>query len=620
MCIKKVWSIVLGIYISHAALWSQTDFNKVKLYHDDIDTLVTWVENIHPLPFARISKNRWKDVVSDAKQLVAENPSDFNMILATADILNSIHDSHTSLSLSKWKRERGDVCGRNLLRFTSTKEGVFIQNDKLDLIDNGSKVIEINGKPINDILEIATRLSPLEGNSGLSQRRISEYLLIEVALANETGYQGSVEIVINDYTGFLVSVDYPLLTKKDSKKIYRKIKSPEVVEWVWIDESLDGIVRLNIHSFIDGPAFKYFWRINKGFAKLIEMEKNGEVDGFVIDLRGNWGGETSRMEYIYQYLTDSTFSVSNRLIVRQCEESKVEIKKKYRGIRKWAINRWEEKSVYLADIKRMSLLEIGGYDTIESGVEKMGEWGHYSGPTCLLIDGTSISASVAFASAFLRLDRGEIFGEECMGPMEGSFANPIPRLLPNSDVYLMISSAQYMLTEGVVLGATPIAPHRWIQNSEHDLYESFDPIIRAIEDWRDYPLVSSRHKFKEPESNTLFRELEIIYSEEPGWSGYVRKQAFEVILEADNRLAEIRRKIKEVESSSLSEEQILTSMIELNQQKKDIRSQTNSSIKLGLHRSLWTQFDKITGVNRPSVLHFGIHNRLDCNVCIPKPE
>jgi hypothetical protein len=164
MRIKKVWAIVLGICISHTAIWSQTTFDKVKLYQDDIDTLVSWVENLHPLPFARISEGQWKTVISEARELITENPSDFTMTLAAADILNSLQDSHTGLSLGEWMSKRNEICGRNLLYFTSTKDGVFIQTDMLDLIETGSKVIEINGKPILEVAELAIRLSPQEGN------------------------------------------------------------------------------------------------------------------------------------------------------------------------------------------------------------------------------------------------------------------------------------------------------------------------------------------------------------------------------------------------------------------------------------------------------------------------
>ena len=618
MSIKKVWSIALVICISHTALWSQTSLDKVKLYHDDIDTLVSWVENLHPLPFARISEGEWKTVISEARELITENPSDFNMTLATADILNSLHDSHTGLSLGEWINKRDEICGRNLLYFTSTKDGVFIQTDMLDLLEPGSKVIEINRKPIHEVVELAFRLSPQEGNSLLSRRRIGEYFLIESALINETTFKGSVEIIIEDGTGSLITIDYPLLTKRAAKKIYRRIDFPGAVEWVWSEETLDGLVRLNINSFMDESTFKFFRRINKGFAELIELDEQGVVDGLVIDLRGNWGGLTDRMEYVFDFLSDAEFAVSHALVVKQCEESKADINKKYRGLRKWAINKWANDLVYFGHLKRMSQLEIGGTDTIFSAEGKLGELSHYSGPTSLLIDGTSISASVAFASAFIRLDRGDVFGEECMGPMGGTFANPISRTLPNSEISITISTGQYYLNKDLVLGSSPIKPHRWVQISEDDLQDEVDPTHRALEDWLDYPMVSIRYDFNEPESKSLFRELETIYSEDAEWSGAIRKKVFDIIIESDIALSNIRKKIKEVESSSQSEEEILKTMIVLSNLKKDIRADRNVSIKLYLHKSLRPQFDVITGVNRPSVLHFGIHNRLDCNVCLPK--
>ena len=118
--------------------------------------------------------------------------------------------------------------------------------------------------------------------------------------------------------------------------------------------------------------------------------------------------------------------------------------------------------------------------------------------------------------------------------MCSTFANPISRFLPNSEIHVTISTGQYYLNKDLALGSSPIKPHRWSQVSEDDLLYGTDPSLRVIEDWLNDPQVSTRHEFSEPESISLFRELEKIYSEDSEWSGVVRKKVFDIYVSPIN--------------------------------------------------------------------------------------
>ena len=80
-------------------------------------------------------------------------------------------------------------------------------------------------------------------------------------------------------------------------------------------------------------------------------------------------------------------------------------------------------------------------------------------------------------------------------------------------------------------------------------------------------------------------------------------------------MSEYSRKIKDVERSDASEDEILKMVLELQGLKKSCSELRNATIKLDLPLDLRATFDELIAPNRPAVLHFGIHNRADCNVC-----
>ena len=90
---------------------------------------------------------------------------------------------------------------------------------------------------------------------------------------------------------------------------------------------------------------------------------------------------------------------------------------------------------------------------------------------------------------------------------------------------------------------------------------------------------------------------------------------FERIVDCDKCVSVIEKKIDEIEKSSNNEATILDNIIYYNGLKRDCVEYRNSSILLKLPIELRGTFVKLVAPNRPDVLHFGIHNRVDCTVC-----
>lgn len=82
------------------------------------------------------------------------------------------------------------------------------------------------------------------------------------------------------------------------------------------------------------------------------------------------------------------------------------------------------------------------------------------------------------------------------------------------------------------------------------------------------------------------------------------------------KLEEIDLRLKEVSrSDSLSEDQVLVRTSVMQQERKDLREIRDLETKAFLSTEQQALFDEKIAPQKPQVLHFGIHNRADCNVC-----
>lgn len=86
----------------------------------------------------------------------------------------------------------------------------------------------------------------------------------------------------------------------------------------------------------------------------------------------------------------------------------------------------------------------------------------------------------------------------------------------------------------------------------------------------------------------------------------VFNQEFELL---DQNLQSVQR------DTSLTEEDLLLRMQVINQEKKDLKALRELELKNLLNKEQLVIYEEKIQPQKPQVLHFGIHNRADCNVC-----
>ena len=95
----------------------------------------------------------------------------------------------------------------------------------------------------------------------------------------------------------------------------------------------------------------------------------------------------------------------------------------------------------------------------------------FDGNSFLLIDGLSGSASVLFTSAFHRNELGMVLGEDCLGPLSGTWGNPTNIRLKNSGMNILVSVLRTNGTDDYLTSPEPISPQVTIQYKAMDLVQ-----------------------------------------------------------------------------------------------------------------------------------------------------
>lgn len=198
--------------------------------------------------------------------------------------------------------------------------------------------------------------------------------------------------------------------------------------YVWIDvETIDGNTGyIAFNGFLDIP------RLMPAYNKAMQSFITADVQGVIIDLRGNGGG-----------------------IIGMAM-----------GMAGWLIG---EKNRHLGTmLTRDSELKVVVWPRAEV----------FPGPVAILVDGLSASCSEIFAGGLKDLGRARIFGSTTAGAVLPS----IIEKLPNGDGFQYVL-ANYRSAKGDVLEGVGVIPDVEIFSTREALLQGKDPVLEAALQW-----------------------------------------------------------------------------------------------------------------------------------------
>lgn len=94
-----------------------------------------------------------------------------------------------------------------------------------------------------------------------------------------------------------------------------------------------------------------------------------------------------------------------------------------------------------------------------------------------------------------------------------------------------------------------------------------------------------------------------------------KTEIIEIYHKSTLELDSFQQIIRIIEKSVTSEEQVRLQVLVLNQEKKDIKTYRDVEVESKLDAKQLIKYKAEIKPDKPTVLHFGIHNRADCRVC-----
>ena len=458
----------------------------------DLDSLDSWVRQMHPDPFIRCGESTWNEALNATRERWL-GTTYLERVLLTNKLLQTLEDSHTAVSAYDWIWDVEHAFGTLPIRWHIEGGALWTLDSGLSGLPEGVRVLTLNGLQAESVVRAAMDLAPMEGLSTTATSRVGAHNVTPYVLGI-TEKDTLTVTWVDPATALPKSDSWPSLRKKEARQAWKSISRRQpVVLWTYPDgshlfkrdakrlakspkamASIEGATTLHIASFSRGSWRNFERRLSLGFERM--REHRGPL---VINLRGNPGGQSYRMELLWNHLSNATTHLPYALVAKQSAFTSRINGRHYKRLRKRWVDKHLETSAEARYIHTMATMPVGEADTLFFP-KKHPMARRFKGPVALVIDGESASASVSFAGAFQDQKRGPVLGEACMGPAHGTMGNPYLRRLPHSGIFVSLSTAIYMAkpVEDWDQG-TPIQPDILIP----DLWRNDAALQQTIDGW-----------------------------------------------------------------------------------------------------------------------------------------
>ena len=445
----------------------------------DLDSLDVWVRRMHPAPFLRCAPSLWESKL-DALRLEWADLTHMEHVREVNALLQTLQDSHAAVSAWDWmwavEREHGSVP----IRWALEGDALWVAASAVDGLSAGTRILSLNGMDAAQCAAVARDLGNVEGHSPVGQARTGVHSLTAWVMGHTQS--DSLHVAwLDRASGEVQHMAISGVPLRKANRAWRPIsqRGPSV-QWAFPDEGnalgLNDASLLSISSFSQGRFGKYQRRLWKGFQRAQELGRP-----VVIDLRGNAGGQSARMEMLWRHVAMARRQLPFGLVAKQSPETHRDIHRHYKRLRKRWVDKHKDTSQDAKYIYDLAHLPMGELDTLEFGAQPLVDW-RFRGPVCLLMDGESASATVSFAGAFQHARRGPLFGEPCLGPQQGTMGNPMLKVLPESRIVISMSTAVYMAeAQGDWANTSPVRPDVFIPQ----MWRNEDVLRANLQTWID---------------------------------------------------------------------------------------------------------------------------------------
>ena len=397
----KFWILTIVFLLIIDASYGQSFKHNQKaidssLLKEDFLVFKNSLSIIHPDIFRYNNKQTIGKLFDSCYASITKSETDIEFHAKIMFLVSAIQDGHLSSWVSKESKNYFNNHTPSFpmyLRFI--KDQAFVWHSKNKVLSEGTEILTINDKPIN---QIRKELFQYVRSDGAIQS--SKYLELSLNFSwyyfSVYGKQPDFKISYKEKNGMINTIT----VKADYGKNFQAKTLPENTSFNITYKNNDSLAIIKINSF-SNTAIPVF--LAKSFKEL----KDKNTDKLIIDLRGNDGGYDHFGSLLYSYLTNKEFGYYSSL------ETKIR--------------------------------KLTGEDHPNLLIQNP-SFNNFEGQVFILIDGNSFSATAEFCSIAKSNKRGIFIGEETGGGYYGNNSMDFAQIvLPNSKIVFWIPIVKYKM-------------------------------------------------------------------------------------------------------------------------------------------------------------------------------
>lgn len=473
-------SFITGAQVSRDSVFSRVDLL------EDLDSLKNTILISHPNPFAFCGEEAFFRAYESAVDQIKEGISVLEFSHIVAKFIGVIEDSHTTIDYGQMADMMFSKEGDYVVPFSVYRSddenglgfNLLVTSDWEDVLPKGGRLLSINGMDIYELYDIAMDYASLEGDAEQAQQMVAATLVGFInTLFNSVDSLNVFDVI--PY-GEETSRTFELkgYQSKEYKRLRKERNSLDAYKWIKTDYDAElSTAVLRVQTFAPPTRSKFKKHVKNTFK---QIAKEG-YQNLIIDLRGNGGGSSSWVEYLYSFLDTEGYNTPNNVIGRNSElalSRGFSARNTFTKGLLWLFYRHNED---VQSYKYFSNLPIGTMDTIFFKDKKIQKNKFvFKRNSYLLINGLSASASVDFTNAFSTKKRGVIVGQPCLGPHTGTWGNPAKYYLPSTGLAVTISTIRYNYDATFVYQKEAIQPDYTVSKEAEDLSKGIDTQLEFV--------------------------------------------------------------------------------------------------------------------------------------------
>jgi C-terminal processing protease CtpA/Prc len=242
-------------------------------------------------------------------------------------------------------------------------------------------------------------------------------------------------------------------------------------------DSANNLAILQVATFAPTAAKRY----RKLIADCFRQIKEGNYSNLIIDLRNNGGGSSSLVEYVYSFIDTTGYNTPSNVIGRNSRLSNSRSRLMNSVVGDLVMAIFFARNEDVQSFRHISHLPLGSIDTVYfKNPVKQPSSVVFKGFCYVLINGLTASAAVDFTSAFRKRNRGALIGQQCLGPITGTWGNPAAYVLPRTGLRVSIATIRYNYDDTFRYDRQGIMPDYWVGRSADDIYIDRDTPVEFV--------------------------------------------------------------------------------------------------------------------------------------------